>query len=346
VKRASLIAVSFLLTLACDGDKVPTTPPTPIVPPVTTVSFSVSPVIQTIPPGQTARLTATAQYSDGSTKDVTSQALWTSSQVNVATVSAGAVTGVALGRTMIRVNFERFSISRTIVIQPDGTFILKGNVTEPGGVVVGSAAVEVISGAPRQAITNSAGAYELFGMAGTFILRVGKTGYFDERRTVTMSADQSLDVEITPRSAPAEVAGTYRVTFTASPSCTMLPAELKTRTYTARIDQDAARLLITLSDAPFVTDPRLGLQNTFSGKVFGDSVTFDVGSRSYYYFYYYGAVVREMLPSGGILTIWGTVTAPVTRQSISGTLAGGFSLTTGNRPRCSATDNHVVFSRQ
>ena len=236
MKRASLIAVSFLLTLACDGDKAPTTPQPPFVPAATTVSFAVSPPIQTIPPGQTARLTATAHYSDGSTRDVTSQASWTSSQVRVATVSAGAVTGVALGRTMIRANFERFSTAMTIVIQPDGTFILKGKVTEPGGVVVGSAAVEVISGPPNQAITNSIGDYELFGMAGTFILRVGKTGYFDERRTVTMSGDQSLAVEITPRSAPAGVAGTYRVTFTASPSCTTLPAELKTRTYTARIE--------------------------------------------------------------------------------------------------------------
>ena len=348
MKRASLIVMSFLLTLACDGDKTPTTPPTPFVPPVTTVSFSVSPLIQTIPPGQTARLTATAQYSDGSTRDVTSQARWSSSQMNVATVSAGAVTGVALGRTMIRVNFERFFTSMTIVIQPDGTFILKGNVTEPGGVGVGGAAVEVISGPPSQAITNSAGFYELFGMAGTFILRVGKTGYFDERRTVTMSADQALDVEITPRSAPAGVAGTYRMTITASPSCTILPAELQTRTYTARIDQDAARLLITLSDAQFVNDPRLGLRNTFTGKVFGDSVTFDIGSTSYYYFYYYGAVVQEMLPSGRTLSIWGTVTAAVTRQSISGTLAGGFSLKTGNtRPTlCSANDNQVVFTRQ
>ena len=58
-----------------------------------------------------------------------------------------------------------------------------------------------------------------------------------------MTADQSLDVEITPRSAPAGVAGIYRATFTASASCTSLPADLRTRTYTARIDQDAARLL-------------------------------------------------------------------------------------------------------
>ena len=346
MKRGWLIAVSFLVTLACDGDKIPTTPPAPFVPPVTvtTVSFSVSPLVQTIPPGQTVRLTATAGYSDGSTKDVTSQALWTSSQSSVATVSAGAITGVALGRTMIRVNFERFSSSMTIVIEPDGTFILNGKVTEPGGLAVGGAAVETISGPPRLAITNSAGAYELFGIGGTAILRFGKTGYFDERRSVTMSANQSLDVEITPRSAPAGVAGTYRVTFTAAASCTNLPAELRTRTYTGKIDQDGARLLVTLSDTQFVSQ-----RNTFTGRVFGDSVTFDMGSVSTYYgyLYYFGGFVQEILPSGQIFTISGAITALAAPQSISGTRAGGLRLKTGTTAiSCSASDNPVVFTRQ
>src|ERR1700704_4733244 len=114
MKRASsLIAVSFLVTLACGGDKAPTVtaPPTTVVPSVFSVGLSVSPLVQTIPPGQTTRLTAMARYNDGSTKDVTSQAFWTSSQTNVAVVSAGAVTGVTLGRTLIRVNFERWSAS-------------------------------------------------------------------------------------------------------------------------------------------------------------------------------------------------------------------------------------------
>jgi Carboxypeptidase regulatory-like domain/Bacterial Ig-like domain (group 2) len=341
MKRASLIAVSFLLTLACDGDKTLTPPPTPFVPPVTSVSVSLSPLVQTIPPGQTARLIATARYSDGSTKDVTSQATWTSTDARVATVSSGAVTGVALGSVVIRANFERWSTFMTIVIEPDGTFILSGKVTEAGGVVVGGATVEVISGTPNQTITNSGGSYRLFGIGGTSILRFGKTGYFDERRSVTMSADQSLDVEITPRSAPASVAGTYRVTFTASASCTILAAELKTRTYTARIDQDAARLLVTLSGASFVT-----MKNSFSGKVFGNTVTFDMGEGGYYY-YYYGAPVQEVLPGGQILGIFGTMTASATPQSISGTLAGGFGLQTGRaRTSCAANDHQVVFTRQ
>jgi hypothetical protein len=343
MKRPSLLAMSFLFTLACNGDKVPTAPIVPAAPAAaTSVSVSVVSSVQTVAPGQTARLTATARYTDGSTKDVTSQATWTSSLTTVATVSAGAVTGVTLGRTLIRVLFDRWASSKTIVVEPDGTYILKGTVTEPGGIAVSGATVEAISGSQGQTVTNSTGAYELLGMGGTFILRVGKTGYFDERRTVTMSADQSLDVDITPRSAPAAVAGLYRVTFTVPPGCTALPAELKTRTYTAQIDQDAARVLVTLSGAPFVSR-----KNTFSGKVAGDIISFDLGTGDFYY-YYYGGVVQEMVSSNQILTIWGTLTAPVTPQSISGSLAGGFTLRTVNNRAmsCSAADGRVVFTRQ
>src|SRR5436190_21827038 len=118
-----------------------------------------------------------------------------------------------------------------------------------------------------------------------------------------MSTDQSLNVDITPRFAPANVAGTYQVTFTASASCTILSADQKTRTYTAKIDQDAAGLLITLSGAAFVSK-----KNTFPGKVSGDTVTFDVSGGGYYY-YYGGGVIEELLSNGQILGIFGTIVA-------------------------------------
>lgn len=341
MKRASLIAVSFLVTIGCNGDKVSTAPTAPTTP---SIGLLLSPSVRTIPPGQTAHLIATANYSDGSAKDVTSQATWTSSQPNVAVVSAGTVTGVALGSVVIRVNFERWSASMTIVIEPNGTFSLTGKVTEPGGVAVNGAAVEVVSGPPNQVTTNNGGFYQLFGVGGTANVRVSKTDYFDELRTVTMSADRTLDVEITPRAVPTDVAGTYRATFTASASCASPPADLKTRTYTARIDQDGARLLITLSGASFVT-----MKNTFQGNVFGNTVTFNIGSDGFYDYAYYGATIRELLPSGQILGILGTMTATATPQTISGPVSGRFTVTLktdGFVTSCSQNDNRVVFTRQ
>ena len=188
MKRASLIAVSLFLTFGCNGDKVPTSPPTSVVPVVTSVSVSLSPLVQTIPPGQTSQLTATARYSDGSTKDVTGQTNWTSSQGNVATVSAGVVRGVALGRTVIRANFERWSSSMTIIIEPNGTFILKGRVTEPVGVGVGGAGVEVLDGPPSKVTTNSDGFYEALRHGGNAHPARVQDGLFRrKKRSVTMS---------------------------------------------------------------------------------------------------------------------------------------------------------------
>jgi hypothetical protein len=254
------------------------------------------------------------------------------------------VTGVALGRTIIRANFERWSSQMTIVIQPDGTYILKGKVTETGNVVVGGATVEVTSGPSNKVTTDSIGQYELFGVSGTVIVRFRKDGYFDENRSVTISGDQSLNVEITPRTLPAIVAGTYRMAIQAPASCVMLSADLKTRTYTAKIDQDAARLSITLSDASFVA-----MKNTFSGKVYGNTVTFDMGSGGYYYYFYYGAPpLQELLATGQVLGIFGTMTATATAtQSISGTLVGGFMLKSGNRwSTCGASGSQVLLTRQ
>jgi len=59
---------------------------------------------------------AVANYSDGSQKDVTSQADWASSNPNEATVSAGLVVGVANGSTMITAKFSGKSGSSSLTV--------------------------------------------------------------------------------------------------------------------------------------------------------------------------------------------------------------------------------------
>ena len=49
-----------------------------------------------------AQVKAVARFTDGSERDVTAEARWTSSQPQIATVDAGVITGHALGRTGIR----------------------------------------------------------------------------------------------------------------------------------------------------------------------------------------------------------------------------------------------------
>ncbi len=185
---------------------------------------------------------AVARFTDGSERDVTADARWTSTQPQIATVDAGVITGQALGRTQIRATYMSRNACLAIVVKPEGTFILSGTITEPGPVNVGMATVTVLGGPLNQVTANSFGFYELFGVSGTLTLRVSKPGYLDETRTLTVTQDQRVDVQIRPISAPTPVAGIYRMTLTISPSCSIVPDDQKTRTYTAAIGQDEARL--------------------------------------------------------------------------------------------------------
>jgi uncharacterized protein YjdB len=67
----------------------------------TLTSVKVSGPALSVLTGGTIQFTATATYSDSSTKDVTSTATWTSSSTSVASVKAGTVTGVSAGAAQI-----------------------------------------------------------------------------------------------------------------------------------------------------------------------------------------------------------------------------------------------------
>jgi hypothetical protein len=283
MKRACFALMSILVAVACGSDKQfqvtkytgPTDPtaPTPVTIGPGVLSLSLQGPPQSIGPGETGQMRAIARLTDGSDKDVTADAQWTSSQTQVATVSAGVVTGQALGRVQIRAIYQGRSFGLTIVIKPAGTFILSGNITEPGPVMVGAATVAVTNGPSIQATATSFGFYELFGVSGMVSLRVSKQGYLDQTTTVTVTQDQKLDLQIRPITAPVTVAGTYRMTLTIPSSCTVVPDDQKTRTYTAAITQDNALVKVQLSDANFVS----AAKSAFSGKVTGNTVTFNLG---------------------------------------------------------------------
>jgi Big-like domain-containing protein len=350
MNRACLI-VAVLVTVSCEGDRrsplasrLPTSPTSPTSPAVFLVTFTIPGPAPTIGPGESSQVKAVLRYSDGSEKDVTAEATWTSTQTRIATVTAGVITGQALGRVTIRAAYESRTSSLPMVIQPAGTYILNGTITEPGPINVQMATVEVV-GAPNQVTANTSGSYELFGVSGTVSVRASKPGYFDETRALTVTQNQKLDLQIRPVSAPISLAGTYRVTLTVSSSCAVVPEEYRTRTYTGAIEQNAARLQMQLHDANFVKDRQGVEQNRIDGGVAGGTVTFEWGIDDYYYYYYDNPGVQEILSGGQILGIWGRMEAQAAR-TMSGTLVGGFTFREGNRTRtCSASNNTVVLTR-
>ncbi len=88
---------------------------------VTLNSITVTPPGPIIARGTTVQLTATGQFSDGSTQDLTSSVTWSSSLVSVATVSNssgshGLVTGVAPGTTTISATLSGISGATPVTV--------------------------------------------------------------------------------------------------------------------------------------------------------------------------------------------------------------------------------------
>jgi Bacterial Ig-like domain (group 2) len=101
MKNSSIIllfALALGLSIAACGSSTPAAPS-----PVSTVAVSGgAPAV-----GATAQFTAIATLANGATEDISSSAIWSSSDTTVATVSAtGMVTSVASGAVVISATFS------------------------------------------------------------------------------------------------------------------------------------------------------------------------------------------------------------------------------------------------
>lgn len=118
---------ALTLTSACTKDKT-TTDPTVL----NSVSVSGG---NTVAAGQTLQLSATANFSNNTTQNVTTSAAWVSSNVGVATVSSGGlVTGVAGGNADIRATFQNVTGTAPLAVTataPPPDLMARFTVTGP-----------------------------------------------------------------------------------------------------------------------------------------------------------------------------------------------------------------------
>lgn len=99
--------LALLLSTGCTGFFVN--------PNLTTIT--VGPSTPSVQQGGTVTLTATGTYDDGSTKNITGSATWSSSDVTLATVSSsGVVTGVASGKATITATSGTVSGSTSVTV--------------------------------------------------------------------------------------------------------------------------------------------------------------------------------------------------------------------------------------
>jgi hypothetical protein len=84
----------------------------------TLTSISLSPTSASVGQGASQQFTATGNYSDGSTQNVTASSIWTSSVPTVATVSVGLASTLAQGTTSVTASSGSINASASLTVTP------------------------------------------------------------------------------------------------------------------------------------------------------------------------------------------------------------------------------------
>lgn len=366
--RASISAVLSVLLLlgaaACDSKNAdPRLPTSPSVIPGTSKpaqSIAVGGSTSLTQLGATSQLTVTATFTDGTTRDVTAEShcrTWpTLVPYEVARLLTNcAFTAVAYGKQEIDVVYPKPTwwppppesplVHVTVRVVPDGAFVVHGQVTQAGYPLAGTS-VTLTSGAGDRAVTtDSFGDYMFAPVTGDVTVRAELTGYVSRTQRLSMTQDEQLDLELQPATDAPDIAGIYRLTFTASPSCS-LPAAARQRVYSAKIVEGRTisrpeDVIVTLAGGAFVV---WGNQPGFVGTRDGSTVRFTIDTN---WDGDYGLV--ELIDSTNELYYAGSASATIDNRIIDGSFNG--KLTYQNRftrailGQCDAADHRIVFTR-
>lgn len=333
INRRLLSALALfvvVLVASCkDGPTRPTPNTNPSPAPTPTAALVSIRIVApaSVAPGASVPLVVNATRSDGTTADVTSQVTWFSSNSRVVEVANGVVRGQDRGEASIQARYQGRFASALMLVLPEGTFKLSGAVTDTG-IGVDGVTVAVISGTGEglSAITDLPGSYRLYGVAGSVRLHAKKAGYENRIEALDVTTHRTADIDMSFAGDRPRLAGTYELTVTAASRCTNLPQPARSRTYIASVEQEGARLSVTLSGADFIVTNGFG--DRFQGSVVGDRVVFQAGSDYYYYYNNYlgqSAVIERFATTA--LALNGIVTARETATGLAGQLSGTIGVT-------------------
>src|SRR5579863_5321195 len=197
-------------------------------------SITVSPANPTIPIGLSQPLSATGNYSDGTSHDLTSLVIWSSGTLAVATISPGGLAmGVATGPSLIRASSGMISGSTTLTVTPVALKTISVTPTKPaipdgltqplsaaGNYSDGTSrdltsAVTWSSGTPAVA-TISPGGLAISVSVGTSVMTAA-LGTISGNTTLTVTAAVLQSISVTPTkpaipdglTQPLSAAGNY-----------------------------------------------------------------------------------------------------------------------------------------
>lgn len=284
-----------------------------------------------IAPGTTARYTVTARDTDGRTADVTSEAAWGSSANEVAAiVSPGVVSALARGDARVSVHYRHLGSQKDVVVLPDGTYRLIGQVTEAetASVPVSGVRVEAMSGTGEalSTVTGDDGGYRLYGVAGLVRVRFSKDGYRAGETELAVETHTATNVELALERRRAEVAGSYMLTITAAAACRdKFPDHLRSRQYGVTLTQSGPLLEARLSGASFATS-RAGRGDHFQGRVEPDGLSFRLTSHVYQYYGYaqYPDLAERVANPTGFIIIDGAARLRGDGSRFEGRLEGAY----------------------
>ncbi len=292
-------------------------------------------------PGATSQWSATASFSDGTTKDITGVADWSSSR-SVVTVARGLLTAVAYGTSTISVQYQTKRQSIDVRVAPEGMPLVSGQVSA-GTYPLSDAHVEAVSSNGTWTTTTDLYGFYAVPATGSATIRVTKAGYQAETRQLAVARDEQLDLDLRPTDTPQSLRGDYVVTFSASPGCT-LPAPAARRTWSARLEEGRfinrpEDLVVTLTGGAFI-----GWANEpgFTGRTDGHSVTFNVTDDMDSDF----AVIERI--DGGDLSFSGTANGVTGASTFATVFNGKVTLREGSstKAECQATDHRLEFARK
>ena len=329
VRRAAivLIVVGFH---ACGDDKSPVGPTPTATPPVATLVRLEIVGPRTLPPGEVTRFAVTGHFSDGSTRDMSTQASWQSQNTSVLAVEGlGQATARQVGESVLTVRISGMSSTTEVVVVPAGTFRLSVFAREAGSIFL-DVRVDVLEGRGAGLFTTRLvnNRYALYGVAGNTLVRVSGRGYREHNQRLVVTDHTTIEVEMVPERPRAQISGDYTLTITADPArCGALPGEVRIRRYAAQVTQLGPEILVRLAGG----DPTIGtlVRNQFGGRLDADNMraSFNLALSDSYYYYHYSVFttppdVAERLSGATYLLISGGVTASVSDRSVSGTLRG------------------------
>jgi hypothetical protein len=264
-----LSAIGLLFTIGCTHGSLSTPAPTSVTPTVTAVNVSGagSSVV-----GDTAQLTAIASLSDGSTKAVTSEATWESSNQAVVTVTAaGIATFVGQGDADVKATYKSVSGSSRVTVanKPVPKFTLTGTVTDStNGNPLPNVNARVLDGpdAGRTGVTDATGRFTITSLsAGTFLVQFTRSDY--ETRSVGVSlngGDAAVAVQITAvQSSVTRFYGTYNTSLTIQQQSCDFPFPVgPTGTFKIEGNTSGSSMTITIVER--------GTTRTYTGSIRGD----------------------------------------------------------------------------